>query len=282
MGKIDLTGKKFNRLTVIKEVGKDSRNQILWLCKCDCGNETIATTYRINKGITKSCGCLAIEVASRQSKEMGKKNKTHGLSKTRIYKTYRGMIDRCFNENDQHYPDYGGRGITVCNEWSNKNDGFVAFNNWAIEHGYTDKLTIDRIDVNGNYEPGNCRWADIIIQSRNKRDNRYIEYNGVTKTLSEWAIDFGLKRGTLAARLDRYNMSFEDAISIPGGYDKPRKMYKITNIETGESFICRRKEIASKINIASSSIRHYLDKDKLWKNKYKIDTYIDNYYFERR
>lgn len=270
MAKINLVGKKFNRLTVVKEAGRDDRQQVLWLCKCDCGKETKATTYRLNKNITKSCGCLLIEAARKQAKELKEKNKTHGLSKTRIYKTYRGMKDRCLNPNDMHYPDYGGRGIIVCDEW--KND-FMSFYNWAMDNGYTEKLTIDRIDVNGNYEPSNCRWVDIKVQANNKRDSRKISFKGETKTISEWADKYGLKRVTLAARIDRYGMTFEEAISLPGGYDKPRKTYKVTNIEDNTFIICSRKEVITHANIGVSTIRHYLDKDRLWNNKYKIETY---------
>ena len=270
MAKINLVGKKFNRLTVVKEVGRDDRQQVLWLCKCDCGKETNVTTYRLNKGKTKSCGCLMIETSRKQFTELGKKSKTHGLSKTRIYKTYRGMKDRCLNPNDMHYPDYGGRGITICDEW--KND-FMSFYNWAMDNGYTDKLTIDRIDVNGNYEPSNCRWVDTKTQNRNKRNTRKIKYNGEIRTLSEWAVYFNLKRSTLEARLFRYNMTFEEAISLPGGYGKPRKTYKVTNIEDNTFIICSRKEVITHANIGVSTIRHYLDKDRLWNNKYKIETY---------
>ena len=121
------------------------------------------------------------------------------------------MKDRCLNRNSDHYSDYGGRGITVCREW--KND-FMTFKTWALSNGYSDNLTIDRINNNGNYEPNNCRWADNDTQSKNKRNNRYITYQGQRKTMAEWAYEFGLAPCTLRKRIIK-GWSIEDALCNP-------------------------------------------------------------------
>lgn len=221
MAKLDLKGQVFERLTVIEEAGRNTKKEILWKCKCSCGNTTEVTTYRLRKGETKSCGCLNYDTDKRKTSEVGKANKVHGMSKTRVYKTYSGIKERCLNPNSKKYPDYGGRGITLSKEW----DSFEKFHQWSIENGYDEELTLDRIDVNGNYEPNNCRWVDMKIQSNNKRNNRYVEYNGITKTLAEWAEHFGIKRVTLASRLDRQGLSFEEAISKEvkiGGHKKKK------------------------------------------------------------
>lgn len=267
MARMNLQGKKFAELTVLYECGKDKNKQVLWMCECSCGNKTEVTSYRLNKGITRSCGCLRIKAAVENSKNLGESNKTHGMSRTRIYKIHRGMKDRCLKPNDMHFHHYGGRGITVCDEWRND---FMNFYNWSMKNGYNDDLSIDRIDVNGNYEPSNCRWATNQEQGRNKRDNRYITYEGETKTLVEWSEIFKIKAGTLIARIDRYGMTFEEAISDES---KRLKKYLVTDATTFEEFILLRKEVADKTGVSLSGLRRYLDKDVLWNNKYLIQSY---------
>lgn len=171
---IDLTGQRFGRLTVVKKVGVKRVGQhsskSIWLCRCDCGNEKEVLRNSLVNGGTKSCGCLAAE----NRKIMHLK---HGKANTRIWKIWCNMRDRCGNPNNRSYPYYGGRGIVVCEEW--KND-FTPFYNWAVANGYSDEMTIDRIDGDGNYEPSNCRWATRKDQTRNR---------GITRkfTLSEIA-----------------------------------------------------------------------------------------------
>lgn len=138
--------------------------------------------------------------------------KTHGLTNTRLYRIWCNMKTRCYCKTDFHYPRYGARGIVVCTEW--KND-FQAFYDWSMSNGYSDDLTIDRIDVNGNYEPQNCRWADNFTQANNTRRNRYYTYNNETHTLTEWSRIVGIKREILKDRIFKLGWSFEDAIKTP-------------------------------------------------------------------
>lgn len=190
-------GAKFDRLTLVKEVEKGK-----WLCRCECGNEKIIASNHIGNNHTKSCGCLNREVITK-----------HGQSRNRIYNTYQAMKDRCTNEKSQFYKDYGGRGIVICDEWLGEN-GFKNFYEWAIQNGYSNKLTIDRIDVNGNYEPSNCRWATMKVQNNNLRSNRRITINGVTHTVAEWSEIVGIKSATIFSRL-RSGMSEKNAIMTP-------------------------------------------------------------------
>lgn len=143
MKKIDLTNKKINNLTVIKKHGVNKRKEVVWECKCDCGNTTYVITNKLNSGHTKSCGC-------HRKKEIINRNFKHGLSHSRIYQAWYNMNGRCYKDFFASYKHYGGRGIKMCDEWKNN---FMLFYNWSIENGYDDHLTIDRIDVNGNYEP---------------------------------------------------------------------------------------------------------------------------------
>lgn len=179
----DLTGMRFGKLTVLEYTNKRNLNRnILWRCLCDCGNEIYVATSCLNSGHTKSCGC-----GKNNFVEMGKiggKFGKHHLSRTRLYKCYNHMINRCHNSSNIQYKDYGGRGIKVCEEW--KND-FISFYNWAMSNGYKDDLTIDRIDVNGNYEPSNCRWVNKYLQANNKRNNVYIACNNETLTIAQWS-----------------------------------------------------------------------------------------------
>lgn len=182
----DMTNQKFGRLTVVKRVEKPEESkskEAFWLCKCDCGNEKIVAGYYLRSGKTKSCGCYNVDcLKSRKGIKYGGK---HGMCNLRIYKNYHAMKARCFNPNHHKYHDYGARGITICDEWLGEK-GFENFYDWAMQNGYCDTLTIDRIDVNGNYEPSNCRWADNSIQgfNRNIQSNNTTGYKGICKIKS--------------------------------------------------------------------------------------------------
>ena len=169
---IDLTGQRFGGLTVIGFAKKSNDRQYMWKCRCDCGNEIVIRSHSLRSGNTRSCGCL-------QKETNIKLRQTHGMTKTRLYNIWQSMKQRCSLPSASCYKYYGGRGITVCNEWQN----FEPFCEWALANGYADNLTIDRIDVNGNYEPNNCRWLTIQEQQNNTRRSHNITFNGITKTL---------------------------------------------------------------------------------------------------
>lgn len=160
----DITGQRFGKLIAVKRIGKDKRNNAIWLCRCDCGNECERIVSQLRKRNNHSCGCSAKE----HLKDMAEKNVTHGMSKTRLYNCYKGMMSRCYREKDIHYNAYGGRGIKICDEWKNNSKAFI---DWALANGYQDDLTIERINVNGNYEPSNCTWIPMKEQYKNKQSN---------------------------------------------------------------------------------------------------------------
>ena len=160
----DISGQRFGRLTVIKRFGSTSTGAATWLCLCDCGKECIVEGAKMRKGNTRSCGCLHDESARERRTK-------HGLSGTRLYAVWQTMNQRCSNPNSDDYKYYGGRGITVCKEWS---QDFLLFHSWAIANGYDEnapfqECTIDRIDNNKGYSPDNCRWVSQMVQIQNKR-----------------------------------------------------------------------------------------------------------------
>lgn len=191
----DLTGKRFGMLTVL---GIDDRGtrKTYWMCQCDCGNVKSVRSDSLQNGAIKSCGCLK----KKQDSVNLTANHSHKMSKTRLYEEWQGMKGRCFNRNNARFARYGGRGVTVCDEWRYD---FSAFAEWAIENGYNEKLTLDRIDNDKSYSPDNCRWADVKTQSRNRSTNVAITIGNSTRTLTEWCEVFDLDPHAVFARYRR-------------------------------------------------------------------------------
>lgn len=200
----DLVNKRFGRLTVLECQEITSKN-VIWKCRCDCGKITLVNQTGLLYDSTKSCGCIRKEMLSNRSS-------VHHHSKTRIYKIWIEIKRRCYNINSISYKNYGGRGITICDEW--KND-FMPFYNWSMNNGYTDKLSIDRINNDGNYEPSNCRWTNRKTQNNNTRHNHYITYNGKTLTLAQWCEELGFTYSCLKSRINKHHWSIEKALTTP-------------------------------------------------------------------
>ena len=183
--KLDLIGQRFGRLIVIDKapnyVLPSERIKSQWLCRCDCGNTKIIKTDYLRCGSTRGCGCLQREtnVAA---------NTTHNGTHTRLYKVWKGIKQRCCNPNATSYKFYSGRGIKICAAWENS---FSEFKNWALDNGYDmnaeyGDCTIDRIDVNGDYSPKNCRFVSLKKQSRNRSSNHIVTIHGVSKCIADW------------------------------------------------------------------------------------------------
>lgn len=192
----NIVGSQYSRLTVQKLAYKKNR-RLYYTCLCECGCKVDIRKDQLTRGITKSCGCLQKDIAK---KTMAENMKKYGFSEHPLNKIFNGMKQRCYNEKDKGFRYYGKRGISICNEWLND---FKTFYNWAIENGYKRGLSIDRIDVSGNYTPNNCRFVSMKVQNTNKKNNLHIEYKGETKTLSEWCEKLNLKYSTTYMRLNR-------------------------------------------------------------------------------
>ena len=193
-----LQGLKFGMLTVLKY-----NNDGTWQCKCDCGNIVNKTTWSIQRSPYANCGCVRV----------CKGNTKHNLCYERLYGIYEKMKGRCFTPTDAGYKNYGGRGVKIADVWLGKN-GFINFHDWAINNGYSNELTIDRINVDGDYEPSNCRWVNQKTQQNNRRNNRRITYNAQTHTIAEWANIKDIPYDRLQARI-AHGWSIEDALNTP-------------------------------------------------------------------
>lgn len=199
----DMIGRRYGRLTVLSENGRTKHGMRVFECQCDCGNITNVCIGDLQNGQTQSCGCIRNKYGYTPVKD------------SKLYRIWNAMRQRCNNPNDRAYSNYGGRGITVCDAW---NSDYGAFMLWAYEHGYCDGLTLDRINNDGPYSPENCRWATRMEQNNNRRCNRWIEFNGETHTVSQWARKIGIKAHTLILRLQKWPL--ERALTEP-----PHKEY---------------------------------------------------------
>lgn len=246
----DLTGRKFTNLTAISRIGNYKR----WLCKCDCGNNVIALERNLLKGRQKSCGCL----------DGNLDRTTHGLSYTRLHKIWDGMKYRCNNPTSKMYPHYGGRGINICPEWNNS---FMAFYDWATNNGYAEDLSIDRIDVNGDYEPSNCRWVNHTIQMNNTTTTLRYSFNGKEMSLSDIAREIGMDRATLYARVRIHGYSIEDAASFPVGgipHEKSNNSHYKKITWNGKTLIL--KQWADELGMNPSTLRN-----RIFRRHWSID-----------
>lgn len=191
--KKDITNQKFNRLTVLHRAERTS----FWICQCECGNIIEVASKKLKNGHTKSCGCYNTDRIT-----------THGMAGTPEYNSWQDMKDRCLNPNNRRFEHYGGRGITVCDEWK---DSFETF--YADMGPRPEEHSLDRIDVNGNYEASNCRWADNATQARNTTQNVIITFDGITLCQQDWADKIGISYSGLRKRLSK--MTIEEALSKP-------------------------------------------------------------------
>lgn len=199
----DETGRRYERLTVVERA--ESRNGAYWHCLCDCGNRSICRGADLRRGKRKSCGCLRIELA-------GERCTTHGLSRTGVYSSWSAMNDRCYRPDTNGFENYGGRGVEVCLRWRRGTPGGIE--NFVEDMGRRPEgMTLDRIDVNRNYEPENCRWADDQTQRRNKRSS--ITFRGRTDTVSGWARAIGISQSALSARILVLGWPIDRALTEP-------------------------------------------------------------------
>jgi len=220
MAKIkDLTGQRFGRLTVLYDTGKRKNGNVVWHCRCDCGNESDVRSDSLVFARTTSCGCYRRQrtAEAHTVHGMARKEKTHP-----IHRTWRAILQRCENPSDKNYKNYGFRGIKVCDEWHK----FIPFCDWALASGWQKGLQLDRINNNGNYEPGNCRWATPQENSRNRRNNRMITFAGKTQCLAAWVDDTGIGYFTLRDRINRYRWPIERALTEPVKRRKRKETYE--------------------------------------------------------
>ena len=188
---VDMSGAKVGKLTVISRGKNTKQNKAQWLCRCDCGNMTVVSRRHLKDHSTLSCGCLRKEKAKIT-------HTTHGMKRTRLYRIWSGVKDRCCNVNSKYWERYGGRGITICDEWL---QSFESFYRWSMDNGYSDELTIDRIDNDKGYCRENCKWVTYKIQENNRSNNRILECHNEQHTISQWSDITGIKQTVISQRI---------------------------------------------------------------------------------
>ena len=195
-------GERFGKLTYTGKHCKGNHGKAIGYFDCDCGNKNVPIYLSaIKGGYRKTCGCLQMNKQCIPSK-----------SRNKLYSTWRGMKRRCLDKTSKHYHNYGGRGITICDEWLDKFDNFA---DWAMQNGWEYNLTLERKDVNGDYCPENCTWATVKEQHRNKRNNIFYTYDGRTQCLNDWLEETGVSRGTYYSRIKSGKTSFEELFAKP-------------------------------------------------------------------
>lgn len=217
---VDLTGYRFGRLKVTGRAPdhftKSGTRITMWNCICDCGQQKQVCANALRKGSVISCGCYSKEVKSARITEHNRQNAKHGYSKERLHAIWSGMINRCYNSRNKYFATYGGRGITVCDEWLD----YIVFRDWSLKHGYAEtakygECTLDRIDNAKGYSPDNCRWATAEQQANNRRSNVLVTAFGKTQNLKSWSEETGIKYGTLRNRIVKSHWDAEKALSEP-------------------------------------------------------------------
>lgn len=268
----DLKNKVFGRLTVLQLDTSTKSRRSNWICLCECGAQKVIPARGLIRGTSKSCGCLLKE----SQQKIREKAFTHRLSKTPVYRLWKGLRQRCFNPNSLAFHNYGGRGITLCEEWKNSAESFCE---WALENGYQSGLSIDRIDVDGNYEPNNCRFVDRSVQNNNRRDNIYVNYENERITIKQLADRTGVEYRVLLSRYNRNpSIKVEDLIKESGYYtviNKTRgsRHYKatLTENQVREIKILLARKMMSQVEISkqfgvSTGIVNCIAKNRSWKH----------------
>jgi hypothetical protein len=199
---LSVEGKRYGRLVILKRSNSSIKKVV---AICDCGKTKEFLLNNIIRGDSRSCGCYLIE----KSRERAIKNIKHNLSRHPLCKVWTGMKERCYNKKCVAFLNYGGRGIKICDNWVND---LISFYNWAILNGWEKGLEIDRIDVNGNYEPSNCRFVSSFENSRNKRNNILISFNGEVKILKDWAVKYNVNYKRLHKHIKYKKLTFEEAL----------------------------------------------------------------------
>ena len=203
--KVDMTGRQFGRLIVLHESSQRRCGKVTWVCKCDCGKLITVSSNNLQSGHTKSCGCY-------RDDKLRKVATKHSMYGTRLYSEWAGMKARCYHKAYKYFAHYGGKGITVCDEWKSS---FENFSKWALANGYKNDLTLDRKNNDGNYCADNCRWVTMTVQQNNRTNNHRIIFNGENLTLSEWARKLNFPQGLIYQRLKTLKWDVTRALTTP-------------------------------------------------------------------
>lgn len=253
----EIKGKKYGKLTAVKVIGKNKSGKFLWLCKCDCGNESVVIQQQLRSGGTKSCGCYQKERMSQR------KPYNH---RERLYVLWIGIRQRCNNPNNISYPYYGAKGIKMCEEWENN---YITFRDWALKTGYDETLprgeqTIERKNILLGYSPENCTWKTISQQQRNKGNLKRYEYNGELHTLIDWSEITGVEYSLLHGRVSGYGMPIKEAIETPKR-EAEKYNYNGKNLTMSEW--------SKELGITSHALRARLRKGKPYNEVFSSEKY---------